>query len=67
MPTQYQIEQAAGITDEPIAKHIMSRSTQASKSAYSLLKMQCSFYEPSGFSLLKEAVAECRQEMEHPK
>lgn len=63
MPTQYQIEQAAGITDDLIASHIMKRQTTAARSAYDLLKIQTSAYDPGGFELLKQAVNDCRSEI----
>ena len=62
-----QIETAAGITDGKIARYIMDQKTEAAKSAMGLLRMQCSFYEPGGFSLLQRAVEDCRKEMEASK
>lgn len=64
MPTQYQIEQMAGITDDKIAEYIMKQKTSSAKNAMSLLKMQCDFYEPGGMALLKASVNDCRKEME---
>lgn len=63
MPTQYQIEQRAGITDTEIAKYLMDGKTVAARNAIGLLKMQCDYYEENGFALLEEAVKECRREM----
>lgn len=63
MPTQYQIEQRAGITDTEIAKYLMEGNTSAARNAIGLLKMQCDHYEEKGFALLQEAVKECRREM----
>lgn len=62
MPTQYQLERAAGI-DEAIAQHMMSRSTPAARNAMALLQMQVESYEPAGFALLQAAVEDCRQEI----
>lgn len=64
LPTQYQIEQAAGITDAAIAKHLMDGATAAAKSAMNLLAIQCKGYDAGGFELLKAAVADCRREMQ---
>ena len=63
MPSQYQIEQASGITDAAIAQYLMSASTPAAINALNLLRMQCSCFEEGGFALLKAAVADCRKEM----
>ncbi len=41
MPSQYQIEQMAGITSIDVAKHIMDNKTPSAKNAMSLLVMQC--------------------------
>lgn len=62
MPTQFQIEKAAGI-DEAIAAHMMARQTPAANNAMELLRMQVSAYEPAGFALLQAAVADCRKEV----
>lgn len=64
MPNQYQIEQMAGITSVDVAQHIMKGETPSAKNAMSLLKMQCSCYEDSGMALLKEAVLDCKREVE---
>lgn len=63
MASQFQIEQAAGITDQAIAEHIMAEETPAARSAMSLLRLQVTSYDPGGFALLKDAVAACRAEM----
>jgi len=62
MPSQYQIEKAAGI-DETVAKYMMSRCSPAARSAMGLLRMLVDFFEPAGFELLKAAVADCRKEI----
>lgn len=61
-PTQYQIEQEAGITPE-IAKHMMKKETSAARSAMDLLAMCCRFCEPCSLTLLKEAVKDCAKEI----
>lgn len=63
MPTQYQIEQAAGITDAAIAQYMMTEQSAAARNAMSLLQMQCACYEPGGFALLQAAVRDCRSEI----
>lgn len=65
MPSQYQIEQMAGITSIDVAKHIMDNKTSSAKNAMSLLVMQCKSYVPNGMALLQEAVKECRKEINH--
>lgn len=65
MPTQYQIEKAAGI-DEAIAQHMMARCTPAANNAMELLRMQVASYEPAGFALLQAAVEDCRKEITAP-
>lgn len=65
MPTQYQIEQAAGI-DRAVAEHMMAQATPAAKSAMDLLALQVRSYDPGGFGLLKAAVEDCRKEMATP-
>lgn len=67
MPSQYQIEQRAGITDMEIAKYLMDSKTNAARNAIGLLQMMCSYYEENGFALLQEAVKECRREMAKEK
>jgi len=63
MPTQYQIEQRAGITDSEIANYLMHGATDAARNAMGLLQMQCASYDEKGFALLEEAVKDCRMEM----
>ena len=65
MPTQYQIEKAAGI-DEATAQHMMARRTPAANNAMELLRMQVASYEPAGFALLQAAVEDCRKEITAP-
>lgn len=65
MPTQYQIEKAAGI-DEATAQHMMARRTPAANNAMELLRMQVASYEPAGFALLQAAVEDCRKEIAAP-
>lgn len=64
MPTQYQIEQLAGITDKEIAQYIMKQETPSAKNAMSMLVMQSRCYEKGGMALLQEAVKDCKKEME---
>lgn len=64
MPTQYQLEQAAGITTPALGKHITSRTTAAARSAYDLLALQGSAYDPAGFAMLQSAVEDCKRELE---
>jgi hypothetical protein len=63
MPTQAQIENAAGI-DAKTATFIMKQETARAKSAMSLLKMCVDCFEQGAFALLKEAVKDCKKEME---
>lgn len=63
MPAQYQIEQAAGITDTALATYMMAGQSAAARNALALLQMQCACYEPGGFALLQEVVRECRRQM----
>ena len=63
MPNQYQIEQAAGITDQKIAKYLMDGKTASARNAIGLLKMLCNHYEENGFALLCESVKDCRSEI----
>ncbi|EIM39524.1 hypothetical protein HADU_06744 [Acinetobacter sp. HA] len=59
---QFQIEQYAGI-DQAVAKHMMHSRTAKAKNAMSLLKMCVSLPENCALTLLKEAVADCKKEM----
>ena len=61
-PTQYQIEQSAGITQE-VAQHMMKGETEATKRAMELLGMCVCFYEPCAFTLLRQSVLDCKAEM----
>lgn len=63
MPTQFQIEQAAGITDEALGRHISAGGTPAARNAQNLLAMLCACYEEAGFALLCEAVKDCKREL----
>lgn len=63
--TQYQIEQAAGITNSDIANYIMIAETDASRNALSLLQTLVTFWEPIGHTLLECAVKDCKWEMEN--
>ncbi len=65
MPSQAQIEKAAGI-DEAIATYMMARQTPAANNAMELLRMQVTAYEPAGFALLQAAVDDCRKEIASP-
>lgn len=60
---QSQIEQAAGINKD-VAQYMMKMSTPAAKSAMSLLKMCVDFCEPCSLELLKQAVIDCKKELE---
>jgi len=62
MPTQKQIEVAAGI-DQEIAGYMMAQRTYEACNAMALLQMQCDYYEPQGFALLKDAVSACRADL----
>ncbi len=62
MPTQVQIENAAGI-DQAVAEHMMAQATPAARSAMNLLQLQVSAYDPGGFALLKAAVEDCKREL----
>jgi hypothetical protein len=62
MPTQYQIEKAAGI-DGPVAQHMMAEKTPAARNAMSLLKMCVDRFENGAFGLLKASVDECKREL----
>lgn len=60
---QFQIEQFVGI-DKDTANHMMHSGTQKAKNAMSLLFMCVSLPDNCALTLLKEAVKECKQEME---
>lgn len=62
MPSQRQIEDAAGI-DEAVARHMMAEKTAAARTAMGLLRIQSSHYEAGGFALLQQAVADCKAEL----
>ena len=62
MPTQRQIEAAAGI-DKEVAEYMMAQRTYEARNAMALLRMQCNHYEPHGFALLQEAVKACRADI----
>lgn len=59
---QFQIEQHAGI-DQAVAQHMMHSGTPTAKNAMSLLGMCVSLPEPGALTLLREAVKDCRKEM----
>lgn len=62
MPSQFQIENAAGI-DQSVAEHMMAQKTPAARSAMNLLQIQVNAYDPGGFAMLKAAVDDCKREM----
>lgn len=59
---QKSIEVAAGI-DWDVATHMMGQQTPAARSAMNLLKMCVDFYEPCAMALLKQAVIDCKKEI----
>lgn len=62
MPTQYQIERAAGITKK-VAEYIMLEKTSSARAAISCLKLCIDCFEAGAFGLLTAAVKECKREM----
>lgn len=62
MPTQYQIERAAGI-DSRIAQYMMEGKTAAANTAMSALRLLVAHYDHCAMGLLEAAVAECRREI----
>lgn len=59
---QRSIEDIAGI-DQDVAKHMMNQQTSAARNAMNLLKMCVDFYEPCVMGLLKQAVIDCKKEI----
>lgn len=66
MPTQAQIEQAAGI-DKAVAKYIDENSTPATRQVVQMLKLCVACYETAAAIFLKMAVEECKREIELEK
>jgi hypothetical protein len=62
MPTQAQIEKAAGI-DIVVAEYIMKQETETAKAAMCMLKLCVDRYEGIAFTFLELAVESCKKEM----